>query len=198
MLSSVTPTIPTVHELPGVGKNLVDHPVVDVYFKNAKNDSPTFLKPKGPIDLFKLVKAAVKYLRTGEGPLASNLGEAAAFIRSDDPKLFPDAPASENGEEAALPALKDSTSAADSPDLELFLTPFAYKDHGHYVFPMATYGIHVCLLRPLSKGTVTLKTTNPFDAPLMDPKYVFLRFLPSLQINQTNMSRPAQLSERPR
>jgi len=146
----------------------VDHPVVDLYYKNSKNDSPTYLRPKGPIDLFKLGRAVVSYLRTGDGPLGSNVGEAAAFIRSDDPKLFSD----ETLGERQRPVLKDSTSAADSPDLELFLTPLAYKEHGAYTFPMDTYSIHVCLLRPLSKGTLTLKTANAFDAPVIDPKYV--------------------------
>lgn len=46
-------------------------------------------------------------------------GESAAFVRSDDPRLFPGTEFPDK--------LVDSTSAADSPDLELFSTPFAYK-----------------------------------------------------------------------
>ena len=46
-------------------------------------------------------------------------GEAAAFCRTDDPLLFP---------ESTYPdKLHDSTSGDDSPDLELFSTPLAYK-----------------------------------------------------------------------
>jgi hypothetical protein len=40
-------------------------------------------------------------------------------VRSDDPSLFPPGEYPDK--------LVDSTSASDSPDLELFSTPFAYK-----------------------------------------------------------------------
>ena len=44
-------------------------------------------------------------------------------MRSDDPSLFPPGEYPDK--------LVDSTSAADSPDLELFSTPFAYKVRFH-------------------------------------------------------------------
>ncbi|PPR05970.1 hypothetical protein CVT24_004634 [Panaeolus cyanescens] len=171
MLSGIGPAehlaehkIPVVKDLPGVGSNLVDHPVVDLYFKNKMKDSPTHIKPKGPIDLLKLGFSAGQYLLFGNGTLATNFGEAAAFIRTDDPKLYP---------ESEYPdKIQDSTSAAGSPDLEIFSTPVAYKEHGEKMFPMHTFSIHVCLLRPMSKGTLRLKSANPWDDPIMDPKYL--------------------------
>lgn len=47
------------------------------------------------------------------------VGEAAAFIRSDDPALFPVDQFQNN--------VKDSTSGDDGPDLEIFFSPMAYK-----------------------------------------------------------------------
>ncbi|KAF8969147.1 hypothetical protein BDZ97DRAFT_1915510 [Flammula alnicola] len=156
--------IPVVQNLEGVGSNLIDHPVVDLYFKNKFDDSPKHIKPNGPIEAFKLVASAVQYFIMRKGPLASNFGEAAAFLRADDPLLFPAADFPEK--------IQDSTSAADSPDLEIFTTPVAYKDHGAYMFPMHTFSIHVCLLRPMSRGTLRLKSADPWDDPAMDPNYL--------------------------
>jgi len=144
MLSGVGPAehlrshkIPVVFEHPQIGKNLVDHPVVDLYFKDKHNSSVKWMKPRSFNDLIKLMTAMVQYFVLGSGgPLATNVsashpldglpsnprkkfGESAAFIRSDDPKLFPSSEYPQH--------LTDSTSAADSPDLELFTTPFAYK-----------------------------------------------------------------------
>ncbi|KAF4614077.1 hypothetical protein D9613_007925 [Agrocybe pediades] len=156
--------ISVVHDLPGVGSNLIDHPVVDAYFRNKRNDSPKHVKPQNLVDLFKLIGSAYQYLVHQRGPLANNFGEAAAFCRSDDPLLFP---------ESEYPQkITDSTSASESPDLEIFSTPLAYKEHGAFMFPMHTHAIHVCLLRPMSKGTLRLKSSDPFDSPVMDPKYL--------------------------
>ncbi|KDR78822.1 hypothetical protein GALMADRAFT_244405 [Galerina marginata CBS 339.88] len=170
MLSGIGPAehldqvkIPVVHNLPGVGSHLIDHPVVDAYYKN-KFHSPKHVQPRGITEVFELVGSAYQYLTTQRGPLATNFGESAAFCRSDDPLLFP---------ESEYPRkLEDSTSAADSPDLEIFTTPFAYKDHGAYMFPMHTFAIHVCLLRPVSRGTLRLKSADPFEDPAMDPNYL--------------------------
>ncbi|KAK6984239.1 GMC oxidoreductase-domain-containing protein [Favolaschia claudopus] len=53
MLSGIGPaaelrkhSIPVVRDMPGVGANLVDHPVVSLFLKDKKNDSANVLKPK--------------------------------------------------------------------------------------------------------------------------------------------------------
>ncbi|KAF8989240.1 FAD/NAD(P)-binding domain-containing protein [Hymenopellis radicata] len=107
----------------------------------------------------RLSKYAV--LGTG-GPLATNWVECAAFVRSDDPVLFPS--------NSYPKVLEDSTSGPGSPDLEIFCTPLAYKDHGKGVFDVHTRALHVYLLKPLSNGTISLASDNPFDAPRIDPK----------------------------
>ncbi|PPQ94473.1 hypothetical protein CVT25_001106 [Psilocybe cyanescens] len=171
MLSGIGPAghlekvkVPIVHNLPGVGSNLIDHPVVDVYFKNKANNSPKHVKPNGILEVFKLLGSTFQYLTSQRGPLATNFGESAAFCRSDDPELFP---------ESDYPLkLVDSTSHAESPDLEIFTTPFAYKNHGAFMFPMHTFALHVCLLRPMSRGTLRLKSADPFEDPVMDPQYL--------------------------
>lgn len=82
MLSGIGPAehlaklnIPVVQDLPGVGSHLVDHPVVDIYFKNKHNDSPKHIQPHGPIEAIKLIGSAIQYLATGRGALANNVRE---------------------------------------------------------------------------------------------------------------------------
>lgn len=53
------------------------------------------------------------------------IGESAAFIRSDDPSLFPP---SEYPPSQGL--TEDSTSGLDAPDLEVIASPFAWTEHG--------------------------------------------------------------------
>jgi len=155
--------IPIVHDLPSVGSNLVDHPVVDLAFKE-KNPTPKFLRPHSVTEVFKLLGSVFQYYNNRSGPLCTNVAEAAAFVRSDDPAIF--------ASEEYPTKVHDSTSAADSPDLELFSTIFGYKDHGCYMYPVHTVGIHVTLLRPASKGTIRLKSTDPWDNPIIDPRYL--------------------------
>ncbi|KAK2463423.1 hypothetical protein APHAL10511_004509 [Amanita phalloides] len=153
--------IQAVHDLPGVGEHLVDHPVVDIYFKNKFNVSSKYLMPRSLVEGVQMLHSLTKYLRKREGALASNFGECVAFLRSDDPNLFPD-----------CPALKDGSSGPQSPDIEVFSTPVAYKEHGAYMFPMHTFSLHAVLLRPLSKGALRLKSSNPFEHPKLDPNYL--------------------------
>lgn len=80
MLSGIGPKehlekvkVAVVHDLPGVGSNLIDHPVVDVYFKNKANDSPKHVKPSNIVEVFKLLGSTFQYLTTQRGPLATNV-----------------------------------------------------------------------------------------------------------------------------
>jgi len=101
----------------------------------------------------------------GTGPFTSNLGEAAGFIRVSDPVLFPPSECSK--------ALLESSSGSNSPDLEIYFTPLGYKSHGSGKIPPGDIATASALaLRPLSKGTLTLHSADPFDAPIIDPNYL--------------------------
>lgn len=81
MLSGVGPAdhlkshdISVVHDLLGIGSNLVDHPVVDLYFKDKHGVSAKYFKPESFADVLKLLSVFVQYFVLGTGgPLATNV-----------------------------------------------------------------------------------------------------------------------------
>jgi len=171
MLSGVGPaeqlkshSIPLIHDLPGVGSHLMDHIVVDVRYRD-KSKSALRLQPFTIWDHLRITLYTFQWMLFGTGPLSTNLAEAASFVRSEDSKLFlaDDTPS----------VLEDTTSGPGAPDIEYFIAPMAYTEHGRGPIPPGyLWSIHEILLRPTSTGTITLKSSNPFEGPAIDPKYL--------------------------
>jgi len=145
MLSGIGPAdeltkhdIALVHELPGVGQNLQDHPDT-VVVTHHKRDDLLAIRPKAAWWLF---KQALKYFplslnktpaeKKRSGILTSVVAESGGFIKSK-PNL-------------------------SRPDLQLHFIPAAFDNHGRNLKMLLNYGvsIHTCLLRPKSRGSVTL------------------------------------------
>ena len=85
-----------------------------------------------------------------------------AFIRADDTKLFTDP--------HELPLTEDSTSGPECPDIELFVSPMGYSTFAQD-FTDPSFGVHAVALRPTSLGTVRLRSNDPFDSPVIDPRF---------------------------
>lgn len=149
MLSGVGPkaelekhNIPVVHDLPGVGQNLQDHPDALAVTKSRMPDTLNL----SPWALLLTGWAGIRdffYRRNGQ--LTSNAAEAGGFIKSR--------------EEEAI------------PDLQLHLTASKLDNHGLNIPFLFGYGYsaHVCVLRPKARGSVTLASADPTAAPLIDP-----------------------------
>ena len=88
----------------------------------------------------------VNYLTRRRGMLTSNVGEAYGFVRSR-PEL-------------------------QWPDIELIWAPAPFYDEG--IGEVDHHGIATgpVLLKPLSTGTVTLRSPDPAAKPIIDPKYL--------------------------
>jgi choline dehydrogenase-like flavoprotein len=82
--------------------------------------------------------------------LTSNVGEAYGFVRSR-PDL-------------------------ELPDLELIFAPAPYFDEG-IGDPYQSHAVVMApiLLKPHSRGTITLRSSNPKDKPIIDPQYLIRR-----------------------
>jgi choline dehydrogenase-like flavoprotein len=78
--------------------------------------------------------------------LTTNFAEAGAFLRS-----APD---------------------VATPDLQLHFVVGKLVDHGRKLSFGHGYSCHVCLLRPVSRGSVTLASADPLAAPRIDPNFL--------------------------
>jgi choline dehydrogenase len=126
-----------VHELPGVGANLLDHLAGGLFALTRGADTLASAE-----SLPNLLNWALR----GRGPLTSNVGEAAAFVRTR-----PDLPA---------------------PDLELIFAPVLFEEEGLKQPTEDGLTLAVVLLRPQSTGTVTLRSADPLAPPAIDPRYL--------------------------
>ena len=135
--------IGVVHDLPGVGANLHDHPDVVLGY-----DAPhlTDLFGISPAGLVRVVKGIFEWRRERRGMLTTNYAEAGGFIRSR-----PD---------------------VATPDLQLHFVIGKLVDHGRKTVLGHGYSCHVCVLRPASRGRVTLQSADPLAAPRIDPNFL--------------------------
>lgn len=127
--------VEVVADLPGVGENLQDHVTAGLVVGTA--DGSLFGADRDPRNL-------LTWLRHRRGPLASNLAEAIAFVRTR-----PDEPA---------------------PDIELIAIPAAMQDHARVRFDRHGLTVGAILLRPRSRGRVRLASTDPEVDPVIDPR----------------------------
>ncbi|KAJ5731633.1 uncharacterized protein N7483_006141 [Penicillium malachiteum] len=151
--------IPIINNSRAVGKNLKDHLCPTPIICKA-NPSYTLDYLKSPI---KSLPALLRWKLFGTGPLTNNVGEVAAFLRTVDFNF---------SESSSHPA--DFTSGSVGPDIELIAAPLSFIHHGEE--PAAEgegmFSIVPTHLRPLSTGTISLRSRNPFDHPIINPKYL--------------------------
>ena len=150
MLSGIGPRahlqehgIPVVHDLPGVGQHLHDHIDV-VQVVNAPQLKELFgLSLTGVV---RAIKGIFEWRNFRTGMLTTNFAEAGGFVKSDP--------------------------AEPVPDLQFHFVIGKLVDHGRKTVLGHGYSCHVCLLRPLSRGSVTLASTDPLQPPRMDPNFL--------------------------
>ncbi|MDP3238971.1 MAG: GMC oxidoreductase, partial [Reyranella sp.] len=57
-------------------------------------------------------------------------------------------------------------------DIQLHFLPVLVMDHGRTRLNKDGYSLHVCALRPESKGTIRLRSKDPKEHPLIDANYL--------------------------
>ena len=88
----------------------------------------------------------LNYMLFGKGPGRQNYLEAGAFLKS--------------------------RAELDRPDLQLHCVQAIMKDHGKTQVKKDGFSIHVCQLRPESRGHVGLRSADPFDDPAIFANYL--------------------------
>lgn len=135
--------LPVVHALPGVGRNLQDH-IDYIYSYRSPGDTDTFgISLRGGL---RFVRAIAQWRRERRGLITSPFAESGAFIKSH--------------------------ADLEVPDLQLVFVPAIVDDHARKLHLGHGFSCHTTLLRPKSRGTVSLATPSPFDAPRIDPRFL--------------------------
>lgn len=177
MLSGIGPAaqlqahgIPVRHELPGVGANLHDHVDVVMVVDAPKLTDLFGLSFRGALNA---LKGIAEWRRERKGLLTTNFAEAGGFIRS---------------------APEESI-----PDLQLHFVIGKLVDHGRKTVFGHGYSCHVCLLRPRSRGSVTLHSADPLAPPRIDPNFLgdaddVRRLVRGFQVMRRILQQPALAS----
>ncbi len=135
--------INVVHDNAHIGSHLQDHLDYVASFETPESDASFGSSLAGTA---RMAKALVEHRRKRTGILTTPYAESGGFARS-----APDVP---------------------SPDIQYHFVPAMLEDHGRENVKGHGFSCHACVLRPESKGTVRLASTNPKAAPAIDPNFL--------------------------
>ena len=99
--------------------------------------------------LFNQMRIGLKYLMFRTGPMAMAASLATGFMKTHEDM--------------------------DSPDIQFHIQPWSADSPGEGVHPFSAFTMSVCQLRPESRGEIRLKSSNPFDYPIIHPNYLATR-----------------------
>ena len=137
--------IKVVQDLPGVGQNLNDHFGIDIVAE---------LKGHESLDKYnkwhRMLWAGAQYALFNTGPVTSNVVEGGAFWYAGGPGSKP------------------------MPDLQFHFLCGAGAEAGVPSVPKGSSGVTLnsYTLRPKSRGSVTLRSSDPGAAPVVDPNFL--------------------------
>jgi choline dehydrogenase-like flavoprotein len=132
--------IDVIHHLPGVGKNLQEHVDACVLVESKLKDGFS----TSPSGLIKMLPDTLKYLTSKKGNLANSITQAGAFLKS--------------------------SPEVEVPDIQMHFVPLLFDDCGRDLSLLSKHGysLHVCVLRPKSRGRVSLKSLDPREPVKID------------------------------
>lgn len=136
--------IPVVKDLPGVGQNLQDH----MYIHHTYRVTPDSSLNAG-LRGWRSIAYGVQYLLTRSGPLTMGASQTCAFVRSG-------------------PTISRA-------DLQINFRPMSWEFLPNGTMEIGqdpNVTVSVCNLRPDSRGSVTLRSPNPLDAPKVQANYL--------------------------
>lgn len=134
--------IPIKHALNGVGQNLQDHLQIRTIYQ-VDNTVTLNQRARTP---WGMAMMGLEYFLKKTGPLTMPPSQLGAFAKSD-----PSQP---------------------SANIEWHVQPLSLDKFGSPLHKYNAITPSVCNLRPSSRGSVTLKSANPADAPAIAPNYL--------------------------
>jgi choline dehydrogenase-like flavoprotein len=150
MLSGIGPAdvlqqhgISVVHDAPGVGQNLQDHIDIVHSYEAGMARGLFGLSPSG---MWAALKGMWAWARHRRGVLTSNFAEGNGFIKTQDSEAV--------------------------PDVQLVFIVAKLIDHGRKILLGNGYSVHVAVLRPKSRGSVSLASADPLAQPKIDTNFL--------------------------
>lgn len=134
--------IEVVAHSPLVGENLQDHLDLILAYRSKRRD--TFaLNPLGGLAF---ARGALEWRKSGTGMITTPYAEGGAFLKTDP----------------SLPR----------PDIQFHFVPAIVDQHNRKLHLSFGYSCHICVLRPASRGSVRIGSTDPAKAPMIDPAFL--------------------------
>lgn len=162
--------IPCVVEAPGVGKNLLDHLIVFVFYEVTKDGlTNDHLVYHGDAAM----QAYMLYKEKKTGVLSTFPFGAFAFARLDE--RLKDEPLWQEAQKKAAEGRDPMGLTKSQPHIEFFTTELYGGPKQYENYPIdkkSAFAMITELFSPRSKGTVTLKSTDPVENPIVDCNYL--------------------------
>jgi choline dehydrogenase-like flavoprotein len=95
---------------------------------------------------FRSARVALRFLLQRRGPLTISAGYAGGFFRTD--------------------------GRLETPDIQVHLLNFSANKLGDKLHPFSAFTVSSCQLHPESRGTVTIRSADPLEAPSINPNYL--------------------------
>jgi choline dehydrogenase len=134
--------IAPVVELAGVGENLQDHLQLRTIYK--VQDVPTLNVQAN--SLFGKIGMGLNYFLFKRGPMTMSPSQLGAFARSDPGQA--------------------------TPNLEYHVQPLSLDKFGEPLHAFPAFTASVCNLRPTSRGSIHVASSDPAAAPVIRPNYL--------------------------
>nr|OQO32079.1 hypothetical protein B0A51_00617 [Rachicladosporium sp. CCFEE 5018] len=155
---------------PGVGQNLLDHLIVFAFYETEKEGLTTDYKVYHGNSL---ATTYDQWKKEKTGFLSSFPFGAFAFARLDD--RLKDDPLWKEAQAKAAPGRDPMGLTTKQPNIEFFTTECYGGPKQYDQFPVDNkhaFAMITELFSPRSKGTVTLRSKDPMDNPVVDPNWL--------------------------
>jgi choline dehydrogenase-like flavoprotein len=130
-------------DVPGVGQNLQDHITSSIIFRSPRQKDTLGVSLQG---VWAILKAIFEWRNKRTGWVTSCMVETQGFI--------------------------STCGNTDHPDIQIAVIPSIVDDHTRKMHMGHGITLHTTLLRPKSRGSVTLQSADPHQAPLIDPAFL--------------------------
>ncbi len=149
MLSGIGPAahlqahgIPVLKDVPGVGQNLQDHITSSIIFRTPRWQATIGNSLRGA---WTLLKAVFEWKSKRTGWISTPVSETNGFV--------------------------STCGNTDHPDIQFALLPSIVDNHTRRQHLGHGFTLHTTLMRPKSRGSVTLQSADPHQPPKIDPGF---------------------------